>query len=106
MAHGNQIGSSLRRHNSGEARHLQRVALGILRQRLEDLGLQEHEGAGLSFALGGGFCRNVDHSGSSGMIVVRELLGHPKTILLEALGQMDWWSGPENYAAQTGRFVS
>jgi len=40
------------------------------------------------------------------MIVVRELLGHPKTILLEALGQMDWWSGPENYAAQTGRFVS
>jgi hypothetical protein len=48
--------------------------------------LQDYEGAGFGFALGGGFGGDVDHSGFAGIVVVGELFGHREgTILLEAI---------------------
>src|SRR5579863_6266363 len=102
MTHRNQIGSSLRGHDSRQPRHLQRIALRILRQRLEHRGTQYHEGASLSLALARRFCGNIDHSCSSRMIVMRKLLWHPKDILLEAFRVSHRWiSGPNKCLEKT-----
>src|SRR5579862_5301531 len=81
MAHGNQIGSPLRRHDSGMPSHLQGIAFGVLGQRFQHLRPQNHESAGLSLALGRGFRGNIDHPGSARTIVMGELFGHWKNYL-------------------------
>ena len=73
MAHRDQIGSPLGRGDPGDARHFQRVALGVLRQLFEHGGPDLHEGLRCGRALGVLFRGDVHHARAALFIVMREL---------------------------------
>ena len=53
MTHWYQVGSALRGHDAGEARHFERISLGVTGQGVNDLGGHGDEGAGVGRTLAG-----------------------------------------------------
>src|SRR6266478_4978770 len=75
MAHRNQLRSPLRRHDSRRPRHLERVALGILRQCPQHFRCHQNECASLRFSRRSRLPRHVYHAGLALFVVVGKTVG-------------------------------
>ena len=62
MAQRNQVGCLLGCHDSGDARHSERIALGIIRQRIEHFAAHAHERMRASRAAGGVLFADIHHA--------------------------------------------
>src|SRR5579862_6686716 len=76
MTHRDQLGRTLCRHDPGDARHIQRMAFGVLRKRFDHRGFHCHKGTGLGLASGRRFAGNIDHPRATSTVVVGKFLRH------------------------------